>query len=74
MKFERREGTEVRHLSVSNKFTFPGTNYIPQLFTGNLRSMTGKFGETVKNERKTTHHLRSKTGLEVDTKSFKTEK
>ena len=74
MKFERGEGTVIKHLSVSNKFTFPGTNYIPQLFAGNLRSMIGKFRETVKNERKTTDHLCSKTGLEVDTKSFKTEK
>lgn len=74
MKLKSGEGIMIKHLSVSNKFMFPGTNYIPQLFTGNLRPMTGKFRETVKNENKTTDHLLSKTGLKIDTKSFRTEK
>lgn len=31
------EETVHKHLSVSNKFMFLGTNDIPQLFIGNLR-------------------------------------
>ena len=52
LKLERGEGIVIKHLSVSNKFMFPGTNYIPQLFTGNLRRTTGKFREAVKNEKR----------------------
>lgn len=50
LKLEIGEEIATKHLSVSHKATYLGTNYIPQLFTGNLRPNV-KFRETWKIEK-----------------------
>ena len=45
----RRESANTYLFPISS--CVPGTSYIPQLFTGNLRPIAVKFKETIKNQK-----------------------
>lgn len=70
------EETVHKHLSVSNKFMFLGTNDIPQLFIGNLRPTALLVSlEKLKNEKgnRSPALKKKKKGLK-DTENFRTGK